>query len=372
MYMLAPLGMTLVPLLVGAAASDFGFSASQVGFLATADLAGIAVASITAPFWMHRFTWVQIGLASIVIVVSGNIASLFISNYPVLCLVRFVTELGSGGLFSLALVTLGTLPNPDRYFSMGIGLTIGLSVGIFLWLPEIISQNGISALFILHGVVAFAILPSLYWLRDERTSQETRASATRSSRSYIGLFICFAGFSFFTLAEGGVWSYIERVGTSFGLTAEYVGDVLAVTQAVSFVAAIASTGVSTRIGRTLPIALGILAFLVGLIMLLWAQDQYFLIAASLTQFGYIFVMPYLLLLSIEMDPSRRFYVLTTAFKMGGFAAGPAIIAFFLAGQSGATNYDIVSWVGIGFLVASFLIIVPMAWMLDRQAKARTF
>ncbi len=34
LYMLAPLGMTLIPLTVGAAATDLGFTNSEVGYLA--------------------------------------------------------------------------------------------------------------------------------------------------------------------------------------------------------------------------------------------------------------------------------------------------------------------------------------------------
>ena len=35
LYMLAPIGMTLIPLMVGAAATDLGLSDSEVGYLAS-------------------------------------------------------------------------------------------------------------------------------------------------------------------------------------------------------------------------------------------------------------------------------------------------------------------------------------------------
>ena len=54
LYMLAPIGMTLIPM-VGAAATDLGLSDSEVGYLASIDLMGLAFISITAMQWIRRY-----------------------------------------------------------------------------------------------------------------------------------------------------------------------------------------------------------------------------------------------------------------------------------------------------------------------------
>lgn len=160
---------------------------------------------------------------------------------------------------------------------------------------------------------------------------------------------------------------MERIGDGAGFSADYVGKVLAITQIVSFASALVAAALSTRFGRTLPIFGSILIFLGGLFLLLQQHATAYMIAACLTQFAYIFVLPYLLLMCVELDPSGRFYVLTTAFKMGGFSAGPAIVALFLTGN----GYAIVSWVGIGLLLLSLLLIIPLSLRLDRQSLSRT-
>jgi predicted MFS family arabinose efflux permease len=362
MYMLAPLGMTLVPLLVGAAAKDLGFSDSQVGFLAAADLIGLAVASVSAVFWIHKVTWRTAAMVSIAVIVAGNILSTLTTSFELLCLARFVTELGSGGIFSLAMVTLGATRSPDRFFAIGIGMTIALSVAIFLWLPAIIDASGIRIVFLVHGLVALVVLPSMLWLRTGRTRDE-HATPTGATTSYIPLFICFAGFACFTITEGGVWSYVERIGDAAGFSSEYVGQVLAMTQVVSFISAMAASALSTRFGRSLPIFFGIAIFVAGLYLLLQPDHSMYMVAACMTQFAWIFVLPYLLLMCVELDPSGHYYVLTVAFKMGGFSAGPAIIALFL----GDGGYALVSWVGIGFLMACLVLVAPLAWKLDRRS-----
>ena len=366
MYMLAPLGMTLIPLLVGAAATDLGFSDTQVGFLASADLLGLAVASVSAAFWIHKISWRTVGLVSIIILIVGNIFSSLAKSFEILCLARFVTELGSGGIFSLALVSLGALKKPDRYFAIGIGATIALSVGIFLWIPGVIAKTGIGTVFLVHGLMSALVLPAVAWLNQGQNSSDKHQKRD-SNASYRGLFVCFAAFSCFTIAEGGVWSYVERIGDAADLTPAYVGKVLATTQFASLAAAIIASVLSTKIGRTLPICFGIGIFILGFFLLLQPDADLYMIAACLTQFAWIFVLPFLLLMCVELDPSARYYVLTTAFKMGGFSAGPAIVALFL----GSNGYALVSWIGIGFLLLCLVLIIPLSLKLDRSRAAKT-
>ena len=366
MYMLAPLGMTLVPLMVGAAAKDLGFSDSQVGFLASADLIGLAVAAVSAVFWIHRVSWRVVGLISTLIIIAGNALSAVATSFEVLCVARFITELGSGGVFSLAMVTLGATRHPDRFFAIGIGMTIAISVAIFFWLPAIIDASGIGVVFLVHGLVALLVLPSVLWLDTGKAEdKDTNDEAGETKRSYIPLYICFAGFSCLTIAEGGVWSYVERIGAAANFSSEFVGQVLAATQIVSFFTAMAASALSTRFGRSIPIGFGIIVFIIGLYLLLQPDASLYMVAACMTQFAWIFVLPYMLLMCVELDPSGHYYVLVIAFKMGGFSAGPAIVALFLGGG----GYALVSWIGIGFLLLCLLLVIPLSLKLDRTASA---
>lgn len=364
LYMLAPLGMTLSPLLVGAAAADLGFSDSQVGYLASADLFGIAVAAVLAPFWLPRIPWKTAALFSIVLLVAGNVLSAQTSHFEALCAIRFVTELGSGGLFTLALTTLAQTKNPDRFFSIGIGATIALSVAVFLWLPAVIEANGINTLFWLQGGIALLITPMCWFLPTEDSREVKKTSAQSNVARFLPLFICFIGFSFFTMAEGGMWAYMERIGDSAGFETTYVGRVLAITQFASLFGSVLAAYLSTRFGRTLPIVGATLIFIVGLYLLLNHDENVYLIAACMTQFAYIFVLPYLMLMCVELDLTGRYYVLTTAFKMGGFSAGPAVVAMLLGGS----GYAVVSWVGIAFLVICLLLIAPLSLRLDKAGQ----
>lgn len=360
-YMVAPLGMTMLPLLVGAVTTELGFSDSEAGFLASVDLFGIVLAAVTSPFWVHRFSRKRIALLCVTLLLAGNIWSLNATGFIELCSARFIAEIGSGIAFSISLVTLGEREKPDRYFSIGIGSTIALAVVVFLWLPAIIQQQGITIIFIVQILLAALVGIFIGWTPayGEKRS-EAHAHAGRK-KGYTRLFLCFIGFSCFTIVEGGVWSYVERIGDFSGLSAEYVGEVLALTQVVSLIASIASSTLSTRYGRFVPLAFGGLVFLISLYLIQQPQPELYLLGGCMSQFAYIFMLPYLMLLCVELDPSGRYYVLITAFKMGGFAVGPAIVATMLDGS----GFVVVSWIGVLFLCLSQLLVIPLALRLDR-------
>ena len=373
LYMIAPLGMTLVPLVVGAAATHLGFSSSEVGYLASADLAGLAVVSASAAFWIRKLSWHLIAVTSLAVIICGNILSIASDSFLMLCLARFITEMGSGAIFSLALVTLGGTKTPDRFFSFGIGMTIVLSVIVFVWFPALIASDGIEVIFVFHGLVAAIVIPGVFWLPKGIVVDEAAGTAV-PLRDYYPLFLCFIGFSCFMVAEGGVWSYVERIGANTGLSPDFVGQALAATQVASLCATVFSSWLSIRFGRTWPIGLGMVCFLFSLYLMQIPDANWYLIGACLSQFAWIFVLPYLLLMCVELDPSGRFYVLATAFKMGGFSLGPAIVATFIhngsATQAAVPDFSVVGWVGAVFLVLSLALILPLAGRIDKKKRSR--
>ena len=168
-------------------------------------------------------------------------------------------------------------------------------------------------------------------------------------------------FMFYMAAEGGLWAYMERIGNHAGFTPEFIGLALAATQVCSVIGALLASVLSTRYGRVLPVVAGCVLFIIAMIMLLGEGASLFVAAVCLTQFSYIFVVPYLLLICVELDPTGRLYILSIAFKLGGMSLGPSVTAQFLVPGS----YAAVSWAGSLFLLITLALIVPLAMRLDR-------
>lgn len=360
LFMLAPVGMSLVPLLVGASTEAFGLSQKQGGFLAAADYSGIAIAAVATAIWIRKISWRIIALGGILTLIVANGLSVFADSFLEVAAMRFITELGTGLIYSLAIVAIGDTNRPDRYFSIGIGLTVALSVGFFLIIPGLVEVHGLPVIFLAHGLIAVAVLPIIYWLPRQGGGDVGRVESV-SIEALTPLFIGMVAFTFFTAAEGGIWAYIERIGNGNGYSPQFVGQVLAVSQVASVLGSICAAVISTRFGRVTPVLFGICIFIAGALMLLGESPLFYIGALCLTQFAYIFVVPFLLLACVELDPTRRFYVLTTGFKLGGFAFGPALVAIFLTGQGFAP----VGWVSAAVLVVSLVLILPLVMRLDR-------
>ena len=368
LYMLAPLGMTLIPLMVGAAVTDLGLSDSEVGYLASIDLMGLAFISITAMLWVRRYSWHLIARLSLIVIVAGNLLSIWAESFTAISAARFLTEMGSGGIYALALVTLGETKSPDRSYSFGIASTIAVSVAIFLWFPSFIGRYGIDFIFAFHIVLALLILPAIRWLPTSVSIDSQRGDAGTGGSVPLML-LCFVAFAFFMMAEGGIWAYVERIGAQAGLAADFVGQSLAASQVASFIAAIMASALSIRLGRTLPIVGGMTLFLISLYFLQLPTANMYLLGVCLSQFAWIFVLPYLMAMCVQSDPSGKYYVLITAFKMGGFSLGPAAVATLISGGDTDPGLVAASWVGAAFLLLSLLIAVPISMRFDKYLKA---
>ena len=356
-YMLAPFGMGLLPLLGGAAVDRFAISGTEVGLLGTSDLAGIAVSCVLSVFWVGKVSLRKAAWASIAVLLVGNMLSMVADSFTTLCAARFITELGSGGMFSMALVTLGNSSHPERFLSLGIAATLASSVLVYLFLPEFISSIGINVLFSAHLVVIVFAMVWVHWLPVMPVSKAVQASGTQAN--YLPLVFCFLALFCLTIIQGGVWTYLERIGNAAGLTPDYIGNALAMTQVTALAGSLATSALGTRFGRLLPLTLGMVSLVISFYLFRLNGGLAYMTAACITQFCYVFCLPYLMSLCVENDPSGRFYVLTNVFKLVGMAVGPAIIALFLRGE----NYFVVSVVGSVFaglcLVFSALVLTSM-------------
>lgn len=362
MYMLAPVGMSLLPLMVGSASDSLGLTQQQSGYLASADLGGIAVASVLCAIWIRKLSWTNLAVGAILMIVVTNGLCIKADTFVSLCLLRFLTEFGHGIIYSLAIVSIGDSIKPDRYFAIGIGLTVFISILFFMFLPELIQLHGGSLIYITHGLVALLVLPVIFWFPKRGLNISNKSGEKR--HSLIPLFIAMIAFGFFMATEGGIWAFIERFGNADGYSPANIGDALVATQVASVIGAIVASILSIRFGRFIPVLVGLLLFSLSLLLLTVKGYLFFITAACLTQFFYIFIAPYFLLMCVELDPTGRLYVLTTAFKLGGMSAGPSIIALFLS----EGNYHAVSWVGVLFLIICLIMMTPLALRLDRSSS----
>ena len=128
----------------------YGFSEQEVGYIASAEIWGIALTTLLLAFGGHRYSWQKILKCSLILFVLGNLVSLTATSMLSFGALRFITGLGSGGMVSLTFTIIGITAKADRNFSL---LIMGvLTYGAFgLWsMPaafEAVGMNGVIIFF---------------------------------------------------------------------------------------------------------------------------------------------------------------------------------------------------------------------------------
>ena len=108
----------LIPLLVGGMVSDRGFSEQAAGLMASADLAGYALATFSTAMLLDRFSWRSMALCAIPLIIGANIVTTLTYSAELFAAVRFASGLGCGVLAAIASVSLGRTDNPDRNYGL--------------------------------------------------------------------------------------------------------------------------------------------------------------------------------------------------------------------------------------------------------------
>ena len=331
-----------------------GYSEKGAGYIASAEMWGLAITTVILTFMAGRFNWRHIFLVSLIVIIFGNLASLFVTTSVSFGTLRFITGLGCGGLVSLSFTVIGITDNPDRNFGYYIMWVLIYGALGLLAMPSAYSMVG------MHGVlVFFAVLPAagLFLVRFLPMSGEEHVQveedAVNIPSHFKGMALA-AMFSYF-LAQGVVWAYLFLIGISGGASEQAVANGLTVSQFLGIAGAFTTVVVGIRFGRALPLTIGIIAGIVPLLFLFGAMGALvFGIAVSVYNYAWNMTHPYLLASMASFDRSGRVVVNAVAFQMLGLAIGPAIAATVISDG----DYSNVNFLGMGLFTAALVLILP--------------
>ncbi|MFT7461126.1 MAG: MFS family permease, partial [Planctomycetota bacterium] len=162
---IAPCVFILQPGYVQGLVEHLGFSEEQAGFIASAEMFGLAFTTILLNFISTRFDWRKMTMLFLCISAIGNLASISVTDFDSLRILRFITGMGSGGLMSLTFAMMGLTKQSDRNFGFIITWVLTYGALGLLAMPsafEIIKMNGVLlffALFCASGLFFAKYLP---------------------------------------------------------------------------------------------------------------------------------------------------------------------------------------------------------------------
>jgi len=327
-----------MPVFVGAMASTFGWGDREVGWLASADMAGSASAALCTIPIVGRMHWRVAGCIAIAVMVAGNVLSTFATSFPALMTTRAIAGAGSGIMLAISYVGLCRSANPDRYFGLYVFIQLGLQVLTLAGFPPLLAAFGLNSIFLLLAGVAttLLILVPLFPQRMPGSAPASSPSTGDASLSTAAIVGVIAQAIYF-LAPGAVWGYLERIGQTFSLSLPQVGFALGASTFAGIAGALLVVLLGNRAPRGLSMAIGSVLSIASVLLLMEGSGltRYF-IAAALFNFAWNATFPYQMGALAVLDRTGAVAILSLLVQLGGLAAGPLLASMLHPDQGYGT------------------------------------
>lgn len=334
----------------------YGFTEQQAGYIASAEIWGIAITTVVLALGAHHCNWHRILQLSLLLFIAGNLVSLASDELFPFAAARFMVGLGSGGLISLSFTIIGLTRLTDRnfgYLIMGV-LTYG---ALGLWaMPtalNLVGMTGVILFFASFGASGYWCVRFLPEAGAEHLQVEADAVDLSGAMQLLAILAMFTYF----FGQGVIWAYLFLIGLDGGASEQAVANGLMLSQFLGIAGAFAAAVAGRRYGRILPLALGIIGGSVVLTALLGPFSALlYTVTVCIYNFAWNLTHPFLLAAMASFDQHGRVVVYAVAAQMLGLAFGPALAASLLS----EGDYSRIIYAGIGLFLASYLLIfIPL-------------
>jgi predicted MFS family arabinose efflux permease len=338
-----------LPVLAAGMAAQAGGGERAIGVLASADMAGSAVASLAVLPFIARVNWRTLALVAMLVVIAGNAWSAVAGGFASLAAARALTGAGSGLVVALTFAGLCHSANPDRYFGLYVLAQLLLQALLMWMFPIAIDASGMWLVYaVLAAGSAASTLLVPYFPRTAADAGIATATGRPPGTSRAGV-TGLAGQAVYFIAAGAAWSYLEPIGTGFGLDAPAVGRTLSAAAFAGITGALLVITLAAWLVRWQGLVAGTLASAAAAVLLsLEGPPVQFVGAAALFTLAWNFTFPWQMGLLAQFDHSGGIAVASLVVQLFALAAGPLLAAAILP----VAGYAGILWSGAGLFLAS--------------------
>lgn len=319
-----------IPVISAAWVAQLGFSATQAGHLAAADLGGLSLGAVLCSRLIARLNRRHLVVGAVLLAVAANLGCIFATDHATVMALRLGAGIGSGVYTAVAVAALGATSNPVRAYSWVL-FAFAIAQALELSLLPLLALDTMYLVF----AASFALaLPFIRWLparAEPRPAEATRPTGWRSLVPWLVLLaICF------TYTDiGAYWTYIELATVDSAASPGTVRQVLVWSALFSILGCVAAGWTAKRFGllRPLVVILGLQAVVVG-VLVGGLDDTRFMLSVFGFNFLWMFSDIFQLATVAGLDPDGRFAALVPGAQGLGQIVGPTIGASLLGGGAG--------------------------------------
>lgn len=348
------------PGLLAVLQQSFNLTNAAVGYLASAEMFGIAIATLGVPAVMRRVSARGLTGAALLLLAAADAASAATVRDWLLAL-RFCAGIGAGVLISIGYAMVGLSRTPARHFGVLIMVVLGYgALGIFA-LPAISLHFGVEG--ILFGLTAFALSGIFVLVHVVLPHDSTRWPRVATARKLM-LAKLLAVFTYF-LGQGVVWPYLSVVGSYFGISDQSVATSLTLSQLAGMVGALFTAILGGRGNTRLLVIAGGLGTMLPILAFIVPQSSLgFGLLVSLFNLSANLMTALLIAIVADADASGIVVQRAAALQMVGLAVGPAMAGYLIGDAQ--FNFAFVL-AGVFFGLSMLCSIVDFAGVVDKCA-----
>ena len=324
----------IMPLLIGLASEDLGFSNKDAGFLASSYFGGYLFICLSLILWIHKVHWQVVSVSGYTLLISGLLLSLLSENYNLILLSFFIAGCGGGILFGLCLCIIAETDNPDRYFGVKLCAEQILAVALLFLLPLYVTNTwGFAGMAICLSIVFLLLAFFTFWLPPNAIRSNTETSRTNSNYSPRAVWLALFCLMVFMSGLSGVWAFVERMANDNGIGAVEIGRALSFGLIGGGFGAFAAAFIGNKFGRKLPLLLSAFILSVVLIVLNSGFSFFTFILTCIALSGlWNYSLAYQMGIVAGLDISGRLTVLMSSALALGAMLGPAIAGLVIMGK----------------------------------------
>jgi len=355
--------INIMPAVVSSLKDALDFTNQQAGFVSSANLYGAAIGALTAVFLIKRINWRSWSYVLLVALVAIDTTCMFIASPEIMISIRFIHGLVGGLLVGIGFGIISRTNEADKTFGYLLFIQWGLGGLGLMYLPELVPNFGISALFIsliAFTLVTLVMMPFIphYAIEDidVANNADTTIKRVPLSLNLFGIFL-------FQAANMGLFAYMIGLGKVEGLTIQFMSPALALASWIALLGAFLVIIIGTKFGRTLPLVAAILITAIASWVLHYSEnEQIYLIANVIIGITWAFTLPYMFGICSEFDKAGQLAALGGFASKMGLATGPMVGALLLGGD----NYAMVINVAALALIVCAAVTFMPARMLDTK------
>jgi predicted MFS family arabinose efflux permease len=321
---------SVLPVMVGVLADNLAFGAVRAGYVASANMIGVALGSVICTVAARRWSWQSLIRAGAAAMIGANLLTTLVAAFPQVATLRLVSGLGEGIVGAICYAAMGRSRRPARalaFYIAGQGLVGALGMGA---IPTVVARAGWPWLFVLVSLVA---LPA-FWLAKPietlRTEPTEEAGANVPAATWLSWY-ALTGIFVFALGMSAVWAFVERIGHSKAIDLAHLSGSLSAAAIANMAGSLLVGFAAHRLGAAAGIATGYSLVSAGLVALASSGGwPLFLVAIALIFFAWGFYIPFQFTLLARVDAVGHRTLLIPLVTGGGLTLGPAIGGLLIA------------------------------------------